>query len=122
MANTGHRAIVPEMNKSYSIQDPGYWRFNNFIYKILHLLTKMNELLDELLKENEDIQGNEQNYWELCKIKIKDVCIGNGQFQARKRRNEPLDIQTKLQALGKQCTQEPSNESVKTQIQKVEHK
>ena len=31
-------------------------------------------------------------------------------------------MQTKLQALEKQCTQDPTNENVKTQIQKVKRK
>ena len=82
----------------------------------------MDELLDNLLVENEEIQGNAQNYWELCKIKLKDLCIEYGKFQARNRRNELLAMQTKLQALEKQCTQDPTNENVKTQIQKEKRK
>ena len=119
VANTDYRAIVLEMNKSDFVRGPGYWRFNNSYLQDATFIDKMNELLDNLLIEKEEIQGNAQNYWELCKIKIKDLCIEYGKFQARNRRNELLDIQTKLQTLEKQCTQDPTNKSVKTQIQKV---
>ena len=63
VANTDHRAIKLEMNKSDFVRGPGYWRFNNSYLPDVTFTNKMNELLDNLLTENEEIQGNAQKYW-----------------------------------------------------------
>ena len=72
VANTDHRAIVLEMNKSDFVRGPGYWRFNNSYLQDATFINKMNELLDNLLIEKEEIQGNALSYWGLCQIKTTD--------------------------------------------------
>ena len=72
VANTDHRAIVLEMNKSDFVRGPGYWRVNNSDLKDVTFVNKTKEQFDELLKENKEIQGNALSYWGLCQIKTTD--------------------------------------------------
>lgn len=119
-AHSDHRAVCIELTDDTFQKGPGYWRFNNSFLTDPDFLDEMNKNLNNWVK-NEDAV-DEQEQWELCKLKIKQFCSDFGKEKARKRRNDILDLQIQLKKIEKQCGEEPENETLQDVLLKTKQK
>ena len=120
-AHSDHRAVFLELNNTEFQKGPGYWRFNNDLLTDPEFLQQMNEILDTWLK-SEDSDINDQDKWELCKLKIKQFCSDFGKLKARKKRNDVMDLQIALKNIEKQCSEDPKNEDLQATLFKTKQK
>lgn len=114
--HTDHRGVVTELCNTDFIRGPGYWRFNNSYLKDKQFVEKMNKLLSNLVAESGELFESSQSQWDWCKLKIKDFCIEYGKYKARKRTNEMLDFQSKLQKFEEQLVKDNNNEEIQKEI------
>ena len=108
--NTGHNAVVIELNNSAIVRGPGYWRFNNSYLKDITFVQDMNVMLESLLKDKNVVpSANYMEQWELSKVEIRDFCIQYGKRMACRRKHEQLYFHAQLKELERQIIDDSNN-------------
>lgn len=119
--NTDHKAVTLEINKSNFVRGPGYWRFNNSLLEDKHFVNAMDVLLDKLLIENCNEMGKAMDYWEYCKVQIKEFCIEYCKEKACKRKNKVLELQNQFRTLESKLIIDPNNIALQAELHKIKH-
>lgn len=118
--NTDHKAVVLEMNNTDFVRGPGYWRFNNSYLNDSQFTKEMNEMLDRFCEQNADeLSNNQVQLWELCKVEIRDFCIEYGKYKSCVRRNNLLNLQSRLAELEQQVKNDTDNAALHTEMLQV---
>ena len=90
-----HRGCDIVILLSEVVKGPGYWKFNNSLFEDIN---QMNEVIDSFVTDDNTASQDQQS-WELLKLRIKQFSIRYSRQKNLERKNELLNLQKELTIL-----------------------
>ena len=107
MPNTDHRMIVINFRCSQMQRGPSTWKFNDSLLHDCNFVDLMNNFLQKFKEENDNL--NSQMKWDMCKIKIRDMCIEYSKSKKTKQKSYIKDLQNELNTIESKLSQDTNN-------------
>ena len=121
-----HRGCGIAILLSEIVKGPGYWKFNNSLLEDIDYVNQMNEVIDSVVTDYNTANQDQQS-WELLKLRIKQFSIRYSRQKNLERKNELLNLYNELNDLDVVLSASPSSavtqakrEQVKLKIEMTE--
>ena len=89
---------------------PGFWKFNASLLDDSKYISEVDDLLDNLIKEEQKHFANKNTFWEWTKYRIRKHAITFSKHKASVERNEIDELQKKIKDLHTLMAENPSDE------------
>ena len=89
---------------------PSYWKLNSEHLKDKNFVNEVSEMLDVICKDYIGVL-NDQELWDLCKVKIKQVAIAYSKKKAKEGLDKLYIFETKVNELHKHLAKYPEDQS-----------
>lgn len=99
---------------------PGVWKFNTNLLRNAEFVEKIRQFLCHWHSRREDFVDHLDAWWDICKKKMKHICIHYSKHSARQRRQERAALQLKIQRLSLQPSAKSELETARKDLEKLD--
>ena len=110
MAQSDHRQVIMTYRVTNIVRGPSYWKFNDRLLEDTEFVKIMNNFIKSFIENSKDLDA--QNRWDLCKIKIKELCISYSKEKRQRHRNKYLLLHDQLNEIETLLSSDPKNETL----------
>ena len=122
IAQSDHRTVYTTFTTSRIDRGPSYWKFNENLLHDKTFIEQMNAFLEEY--QGEDNLLEDQLKWDMCKVKIKELCIQYSKYKNNKQKSTLHELHEKLNKLEGDIASNPKDrhlmqqkDAVKTELE-----
>ena len=116
-----HKIVCLSLNwdKEFT-RGPGFWEFNNTLYKDENCIDRIQKLYPDLLRKYSDIQQDEQLLWELLKMEIRSSTIFFTKGKSKLQRERELLVKEQLDELDRKICSSDDLQNIDQDLKRYE--